>query len=364
LPDIIVPLDDVSTWLLRSLVLRQIASLQLTGLIERSLGSADGYPACLTRFEFAEVASRLGLRTPRTARANDKASLFDAAASWGYPIVVKSEFTCGGVGVTIAERPGDLEFCAQHYFPPTSVQPRNYRSRGRDLIWRSAGLFATHNAPPLLQSYVSGKPAMTMAATWRGQVLDSVCFVAEHVHPKVTGSSTLVRHIEHEEMTDTVSRIVAALECSGFMSFDFVLESDTNAAFLIEMNARPIGTGHLGSLFGHDVCGALVSKLNNAQLRPPRSTLPSGTLVALFPKEIERDPENLGRLAEANIYHDIPSDDPELVEAYLDYFRERCPHHIDAVRNEIARLDLQDKFYPRLSFKRQRNEKLDRQEAV
>lgn len=335
-PDAIVPLDDVSSWLLRGTVLGRAASVRLTQLIERSLGPAKGYPACLSRFELIALASGLGVRTPYTVQARGHAAFFRAAAAWGYPVVVKSEFTCGGSGVALAWDDGELAKCAAEHFPASPKRLLSLKRRAREMVWRRAGIPQAHGVPPVLQSHIAGRPAMTTVAAREGHVLESVSFVAERVNPPVTGASTVVRHIEQEEMRLAAERIVAALGCSGFVSFDFMLQSETQRAFLIEMNARAIGTGHLGSMFGHDVCGALAAEFGGWSHPMPRPLRDAGKSIALFPKELEREPENLARLQSEDIYFDLPADDPALVEAYLGYLGKRLPGQIGGIRAALA----------------------------
>ena len=78
---------------------------------------------------------------------------------------------------------------------------------------------------------------MRTVSTWNGRVLECAIFFADRVHPEPTGSSSLVRYVEHAGMEETVRLLVEKLGCSGFVSFDFLLDQNGNA-YLIEMNAR------------------------------------------------------------------------------------------------------------------------------
>src|SRR5262249_39148220 len=98
-PDALVPLDDVAAWLLRGLAIGKKASPQLRNLILRSIGSPSGYQACISRLDLMRTAASLRIRTPKFFEAVDTASACKAADALGYPVVMKSEFTCGGHGV-------------------------------------------------------------------------------------------------------------------------------------------------------------------------------------------------------------------------------------------------------------------------
>ncbi len=230
--------------------------------------------------------------------------------------MLKAEYTCGGHGVVIASNPGELQAAWKAMSGRVSFRQR-CRTAGRNLIWRIAGISGTGGMPPLMQALIPGVPAMRTVSAWRGQVLDGVSFVAERVHPAPTGASSVVRFIQHAEIEDTVRRLVEELGCSGLVSFDFILDADHDAAYLIEMNPRPIGATHLGRMFGHDAPAALLARLQGAPAPRLAASVEPDCLVALFPKELERDPTALHRFSSSNIMHDVPYDDPPVIAAYL-----------------------------------------------
>ena len=100
-PDVLVPLDDVSAWLMRGLATGKKASPQLRDLIVRSIGSPSGYQAGISRLGLMRAAAALGISIPKFFEADTAVSARKAADELGYPVVMKSEFTCGGHGVSI-----------------------------------------------------------------------------------------------------------------------------------------------------------------------------------------------------------------------------------------------------------------------
>jgi hypothetical protein len=315
--DLIVPLDDIAAKLLRMLAGSQVITGRLKKLLGTSFGAREGYTAVCSRAGLMQVATELGIRQPRTAIVADVEAALLAAADWGYPVVLKAEHTSGGSGVQIASDPGELRAAFLSLVGRRNVRNR-FRGAMRQSIWNLAGMTRMARMPPVLQEMVPGVPAMRSVSSWEGRVLDGVSFVAEKIHPEPTGASTMVRNVDNAEMEEAARLIVAKLGCSGFVSFDFMVDAEGGAR-LIEMNPRPIGTTHLGQLFGHDPCAALVACLRDEDWAPapqPRA-LAKDTVIALFPKEMERDPSNLGRLCEAGIRHDVPHSDPAVVANYL-----------------------------------------------
>jgi hypothetical protein len=131
-----------------------------------------------------------------------------------------------------------------------------------------------------------------------------------------------------------VERLVAVIGCSGFVSFDFIVDAD-DRPWLLEMNPRPIGSTHLGRLFGHDLAHAFVT--GEAGGAPEAD---ADTVVALFPKELERDPGGSLLDRDPAIRHDVPFEEPRVVAAYLDHLTCRQPAYEAALRRRLARAGL------------------------
>jgi hypothetical protein len=315
-PDLLVPLDNVAALFLQNLASLPRLTRRLHDLIETSLGRPAGYAAACSRTKLMVTAAALPVRIPRFHTASDEAATLLAAADCGYPVVLKAEYTCGGHGVVIASNPGELQAAWRAMSGRVAFRQR-CRTAGRDWMWRIAGISGIGGMPPLMQALVPGVPAMRTVSTWQGQVLDGVSFVAERVHPVPTGASTVVRLIRHAEIEDTVRRLVAALGCSGLVSFDFILDVDRDLAYLIEMNPRPISATHLGRMFGHDAVAALLARLQGVPAPHVAASIEPDCRVALFPKELERNPTDLHRFSSGNIMHDVPYDDPPVIAAYL-----------------------------------------------
>src|SRR5262249_26718055 len=123
---------------------------------------------------------------------------------------------------------------------------------------------------------------------------------------------SVVRTIEHPEMALTVERMVKCLELSGFVGFDFILDSSAQA-WLIEMNPRVTPICHFSLDDNTNLAGSLYTNLTGASPRSVPVTFSRG-LIALFPNEIVRcaSSEHIrpGR-------HDVPWEEPELVRTTL-----------------------------------------------
>jgi hypothetical protein len=329
-PQLILPLDDISAWLLRSLAVNPMVRPALRNVLIESLGEPEGYSAAVNRQAFMDVAARLGVYKPAHCEDIDVETALAAAKSWGYPVVIKGEHTCGGKGVVFAR--DAMELVARLPSRAAAMWPRRLKLSAKKSLFHLAGFGAGPVSGTVLQSFVPGVPAFCTLAAWKGLVISSVCFASEQIHPTPSGASTVVRYIENDEMDHTSATMTAALGCSGFVSFDFMLDRKTNRAALIEMNPRSVSSTHLGAVFGRDVCGAFAAKVSGAPL-PAAQPVQMTTVVALFPKELERDP-NSPYLQSPHVLHDVPEDDPALMEAYLRLLTATHPVHA----NDFARL--------------------------
>ena len=313
-PDLVIPLDEMSALALRDPRLHARAEPALKALLEASFGRPDGFALSCDRHRLVEKAAALGLATPEQVAVTDLATARAVAADLGYPVVLKREQTCGGAGVQIVAN--ELELVAA-YRRAAAKATRKRRLRallGREIASDSA---------LVLQRFVTGPLAFRIVACKDGRVLDGVSFLSECVHPPVTGASTILRPIERPDMDVAATALVGALGCSGFVALDFLLGADDQAV-LIEMNPRPVASGHLGRLAGHDVHAALLDELCGRPAKPAAAPVRAPARIALFPRELDRNPTASLR-ADPDLLHDVPWDDPAAIAAHATWLAGRHP---------------------------------------
>ncbi len=333
-PDWIVPLDDMASWQLRSLVVGRRASAALHRLIVRSLGSEHGYCAALSRTKLLDLAAASGVRVPQNIAVRDTSEAIQAATAIGYPLMFKLEHTCGGAGVFAIRNPAELKSAMTSVGLDGAPSLQRLRTAAKQLVWSRANLVGLEQPAAAIQSRVEGRLAIHTVAAVEGRILDGVTFSAVAVHPEPAGASTVLRPIDHPEMAAAAVTLVSATEISGFASFDFLIAPD-NSATLIEMNARPVGSVHLGSRLGHDVCGAMAAHIKGHRL-PPQNHDPMPDMeIALFPKELERDPCSPRLAAGSGCHHDIPWEDMPVIAAYLEGLAKLHPTRMAEIRAQL-----------------------------
>jgi hypothetical protein len=117
-------------------------------------------------------------------------------------------------------------------------------------------------------------------------------------------------------MAMVCERMVKRLNLSGFVGFDFIIDS-ANQAWLLEINPRVTPICHFNLADGTNLVGALFTEMKK-QL--PRSSLApiNRDLIALFPNEIARCPSSHYLLS---CQHDVPWEEPDLVRGVLNQMR-------------------------------------------
>jgi hypothetical protein len=114
-------------------------------------------------------------------------------------------------------------------------------------------------------------------------------------------------------MAIVAERMVKGLNLSGFVGFDFVLDS-SNHAWIIEMNPRVTPICHFSVADGTNLAGSLYTQMTG--LQPLSRLVPINRhLVALFPNEVVRSPSSEYL---QSCQHDVPWNEPEIVSTVLD----------------------------------------------
>jgi len=326
-PDLIVSGDDLATRQLHHLhrSLQNSRDTETRTMIERSLGSPESFPVVYQRASFMQIAESEGVRVPRTAVLASVAELKSWVEKAGLPVVLKADGTSGGDGVRIART---MEEAEEAFFalqaPPMIARAlkRSVVNRDNTLIWPAL----LRRRPAIsAQTFIPGHEATSAVACWKGELLAALHF--EVVYKMYSaGPATVMRMIENADMSSAVEKMVRRLNLSGVHGFDFMLETDSAHAYLIEINPRTTQIGHLTLGAGHDLPAALFSALTGDTIRPA-AKLTDNTLITLFPQEWMRDPSSPYLQSG---YLDVPWSEPELLRACVQ--RARKQHSLQTQR--------------------------------
>ena len=314
-PTIVIPCDDRAVWQLHELH-RRLPDLR--DLIVRSLGDPAHFATIRSRAQLLEVAARSEIHVPETRRVLRTDDIADWFGRVSGPAVMKMDGTWGGSGVSVVRTEAEAQSAWRKFAPET--RSARWKRRWKEWLLYSDPLAfwddpALGRRGILLQRYVAGRQANSMLACWRGKLLGVVNVeVLCTEQASATSPSTIVRLIDHPQMTHAAGVLCAALGLSGFYGLDFILEAGSNRAQLIELNARCTRLGHL-RLPGQDDLAALLAKHMGAL--PPDTdaeAIVNRDIIAFFPQALSWNPES-PYLHECHV--DVPWSEPQLIAALV-----------------------------------------------
>ncbi len=309
-PDLIIPCDDETALTMEALHRTSHPvgpSSTVRRVIEYSLGQPESCRRATQRGELMRTALACGIRVPRTVEVRSLSGLDAWTTEHGFPAVIKTDCTSGGRGVTVVRNRHEAHAAF---------------ARARRSSWGSvlADLTLRRDAAPLAckisgkrpkitaQRFIEGLPANRAVACWQGNVLSgSSVLTLESDGP--TGPATVVHVIAYQEMTIAAEKLVHALGLSGLCGLDFIIEKETGAAYLIELNPRATPICHLPLGNGCDLPSALYARLRQQPVTAHRPVI-KNEIIAMFPGEWRRDHRSV-YFKEG--YHDVPWAETALV---------------------------------------------------
>jgi hypothetical protein len=305
-PVAVIASDEQAVRHLHSLAGQASLSERTRALLHHSLGDPRFYPLLTSKWATAELAKSLNIAAPLQSRVD---SVDDAAAfagKIGFPVILKRENTYGGMGCYVCRSEGELRRGFK------SLRSVSWLRRRLRTITRGSS-FASPSAlsrdPLIIQKYHEGRLTFVAAVACDGVMVSGLTGIAEAVYPAPTGASTVIRAVDSPELLEISRTLIAETRCSGFVGVDFMLDRTSGRPYLLEINPRVTPLCHLARLLGTDLCAAFAASFAGlCAARPPGRKI---DLVALLPNEWMRDPRSPHLEA---AYHDIPLDDPALVE--------------------------------------------------
>jgi ATP-grasp domain len=308
-PDLVISCDDGVVWQMHEL---HRTRPELRPLIERSLGAPASYEVVASRAKAMQLAQELGIRVAETkgiATASDLRDWFSVPGALG---VMKLDGTCAGKGVQIVSSLAEAEHAlATMHRPPSTVEAcgRWFAIRDAMALWN----WKNHKPPVFtIQKFITGRPANMMMACRDGKVLAAVTVEVLWAQG-ATGPASVVRLIENDEIQMAAERLAERLQLAGFHGLDFMLEDETEHAYLIELNPRCTQLGHLRIEGQGDLAGVLCGASTDASLLQDHRAVYAET-IAFFPQALMSNPRC--PYLESS-YIDVPWEEPQLVRELI-----------------------------------------------
>jgi ATP-grasp domain len=309
-PDLVIPCDDGVVAQLHELHALEPA---MRGLIERSIGSPDGYSVVGSRFQLLNTATILGIRVPRTVRVGSAQDLVNWHENTESISVLKVDGECGGSGVRFT-RSLDESLAA---WRELSVRPTAAHAWKRLIIDRdplAAWIRSNRGGREVtIQDFIAGRPANSLLLCRDGAVI-SQAYALVVASDGPTGAATIIRPMSDKRTALAGELLAAKLHLSGFCGLDFMVEAATGNPYLIEMNPRCTQLGHLEFAGQGSLAAALCADLKGEPLGCPLHPVRPGP-IALFPQAFDKIAAQSPHLDLS--YHDIPWEEPRLVDELM-----------------------------------------------
>ena len=242
--DLVVPTDDDAAAAIFEAYLRGHLNEQAAEGVRRSLGDPDSFPIRFARAAVADIGANAGVIGPPTWAVPDEGSLAAVLDAAGFPAVLKSDGSCAGLGVMIANDEAEARAAYRKL-----VRRRRRLAYLRWLLpahdaFRPSRSLRFSQREVSVQAYVEGEQATLAAVAWQGEIIGSLGFrvISTQV---LRGPAAEVEPIQHPDMELAAEVLARELGLSGLFGLDFVLSADGATASLLELNARLVPTSHL-----------------------------------------------------------------------------------------------------------------------
>jgi predicted ATP-grasp superfamily ATP-dependent carboligase len=214
----------------------------------------------------------------------------DAAAALGLPLMLKQSSGFAGLGVRAVRQPEELGDA-----------------------WRAVD----NGGVVVAQRFIDGPIGNSVALFARGTPICWMSAFKVRTWPGPFGPSSARRFIVHDDVEPLLRRVGAWSGYHGFCALDWVLDGDGRLQ-VIELNARPVPTIHMGPLAGVDFAAAARQLLAGAPPPTPSRPIARDEVFAMFPEDVwraasERTLSIAEWLPRWRRFSDVPWHDPPLL---------------------------------------------------
>ena len=313
-PAIVLPGDDAMVRMLLGLASSAPAGggeshSRRRALVRASLGDLERTLDAIDKTRLFELAQAIGLPVAEGGVATNLDEAQEIAARVGYPVIVRAGFGTGGAGSKRCDDPAQVrDALGTARRPPGWMPPVPMRH--------------------LVQRWVDGPVIVRASLAWSGTEIAGTTRGRLATYPTPLGPGSAVAYAGLPDVTRATRKLVEALDATGYVGTQFIIEPATGRPLLLEINRRMVPATYGSRYAGVDLVQALAAMLMGERWEGSCDLEPGpGPRLALFPQEWYRDPESPWL---ADLPTDAPWHDPALLLAML-----RLP--VDADADAIAR---------------------------
>lgn len=207
------------------------------------------------RRRFYERATALGIPVPPWMPVASPADLEEAAARYGYPLVLRGTRGLAGSQVRVVRSAAEAV---------VALGELNSESPGQ----------------PFAQAFIKGPRHLVGGFFSRGEAIRLFAQETIDQHPAVTGPSIRVRACTDETLIRSTRTLVADLGWSGMACVEFIRD-ERGRFVLMEMNPRPWAALEVAERSGAGICRAFAESLAGRPVGPLHGYRAGGSQVVL-----------------------------------------------------------------------------------
>jgi predicted ATP-grasp superfamily ATP-dependent carboligase len=253
--------------------------------------------ALASKAHFTELAAGAGLPVADSHVCASLEGARRAAHDLGWPVMLKQSSGYAGLGVRLAH--SDEELSAA------------WPELAGDLV--------------VVQRFIEGPIGNSVVLFHRGAPICWMSAFKVRTWPGPFGPSSARRFMTHPEVEPLLRKVGTLTQYHGFAAVDWVLDGDGHLR-VIELNARPVPTIHMGPLAGVDFARALRESLaGTPTVHAPPDPPADAPVYPMFPEDVYRAAaeDNLSIASWLPVpgrFTDLPWQDPPLLWHHLRSF--------------------------------------------
>lgn len=199
------------------------------------------------KVRLADLAARAGVPTPQLWVPRSPDEVRQLAAELTGPVAVKLRQGSATGGMRAVRDPTRL--------PEVHASlVRSYRLRGPSL--------------PMVQAWVEGSTVCSLELCQDGRVVGQIMIRGVRTFPRNAGTTVIRECVSEPACAEASRKLVAAMNYTGFVGFDYVVDPTTGEPFVVDANPRIAPALNLAQLGGCDMVGAWVQIAQGKTVAP------------------------------------------------------------------------------------------------
>lgn len=230
-PDLILPGDDLALAFLHRLHRDIPPGHAIRAMLDGSFPPQAIQDTLERKSAQIVVAHQIGIEVPPSLINPRRDEAFRFAARSGFPVMLKHDYSCAGLGVFPCGDRNQLDQALDRPLPSMPFPASPMRT---------------------LQAHIRGQGAFVALSAYKGEMLGG--FAMRKLHQLPLGPTAVAQRLDNEApLLAIAEKLVAHFAFTGVADMDFMIDAGTGRPLFLEMNPRWVPHAHLGRALGMDL---------------------------------------------------------------------------------------------------------------